>query len=149
MSILFGILTIVLVLVSIILIFLVLMQPGSQSGGIGAAMGGGAAESALGAESTTVLGNWTRNVSIVFFLLVLGLYLGNIWEDGQAKQEEGVALPSFEAQGEGADDLSKMLNFAGEAEAAAPVVEAEAAAVAEEAAAAVSETENAEAPAAK
>jgi len=41
MGILIGILTILLVLLSIFLVFVVLMQRGSANGGLGAAMGGG------------------------------------------------------------------------------------------------------------
>ena len=50
MSIVLGILTFVLILVSIFLVLIVLMQK-SKDGGMGAALGGGAAEAAFGADT--------------------------------------------------------------------------------------------------
>lgn len=95
MEILIGILTIVLVIVSVLMILVVLMQRGSANGGLGAAMGGGMAESALGAESSSVLTGWTRNISIVFFVLVFGLYLGRLWVHERAMDEQKATLPDL------------------------------------------------------
>ncbi len=95
MEILFGILTIVLVLVSIVMVLLVLMQRGSANGGLGAAMGGGMAESAFGAETSNVLSKLTTKTAILFFVMVFGLYLAQLWLSGQAVESEGTALPEF------------------------------------------------------
>ena len=51
------------------------MQRTSQSGGMGAALGGGAAESAFGADTNNVLTKLTIYCIIAFFLIALGLYL--------------------------------------------------------------------------
>lgn len=52
MGILLGILTFVLILVSLFLVLIVLMQK-SKDGGMGATLGGGAAEAAFGADTPT------------------------------------------------------------------------------------------------
>ena len=54
MSVLLAILTVILVFVSLFLILVVLAQK-SKDGGMGAALGGGAAEAAFGAETSNVL----------------------------------------------------------------------------------------------
>ncbi len=95
MEILIGILTIVLVIVSVLMILVVLMQRGSANGGLGAAMGGGMAESALGAETSTVLSRWTRNIAIVFFVLVFGLYLGRLYTHERALEANEATLPDL------------------------------------------------------
>lgn len=97
MSIVADILTIILVLISVFLILVVLMQKGSANGGMGAAMGGGMAEAALGAETTTVLTKITRNTAIVFFVMVFGLGLAYIYIHSAAQKAEDNALPEFAA----------------------------------------------------
>ena len=79
LSIFFGILTFVLILVSLFLILVVLAQK-SKDGGMGAALGGGAAEAAFGAETGNVLFTSTKYSAILFFGLALVLYLGRIYE---------------------------------------------------------------------
>ena len=68
-------LTIVLILISAFVILLVLMQRTSQSGGMGAALGGGAAESAFGSDTNSVLTKATIYSIIAFFIVSLGLFL--------------------------------------------------------------------------
>ena len=51
------------------------MQKTSQSGGMGAALGGGAAESAFGSDTNNILTKGTVYGIIAFFLVALGLYL--------------------------------------------------------------------------
>ncbi len=70
-----SLLTLVLVLVSAFVVLVVLMQRTSQSGGMGAALGGGAAESAFGADTNNVLTKGTIYGIIVFFVTALLLYL--------------------------------------------------------------------------
>ncbi len=67
--------TVVLVLTSLFLILLVLMQRGSEGG---TALGGGAAESAFGGQTNAVLTRATVISAIIFFVVGLGLYLGQI-----------------------------------------------------------------------
>jgi len=78
MSFIFGLLSFALILVSLFLGLLVLMQK-TKDGGMGAALGGGATESAFGHETGNVLTNWTIKTTIAFFLLCLALYLGNLY----------------------------------------------------------------------
>lgn len=54
---------------------LVLMQRTSQSGGMGAALGGGAAESAFGSDTNNILTKATTYGTIAFFVVSLGLFL--------------------------------------------------------------------------
>jgi preprotein translocase subunit SecG len=51
------------------------MQRTSQSGGMGAALGGGAAESAFGSDTSNILTKGTIYGIIAFFLVALGLFL--------------------------------------------------------------------------
>jgi preprotein translocase subunit SecG len=70
-----SLLTLVLILISVFVVLLVLMQRTSQSGGMGAALGGGAAESAFGSDTNNVLTKATIYSIIVFFVVSLGLFL--------------------------------------------------------------------------
>lgn len=74
-SLFISLLTLVLILISAFVVLLVLMQRTSQSGGMGAALGGGAAESAFGSETTNVLTKATIYSTIAFFIVSLGLFL--------------------------------------------------------------------------
>jgi preprotein translocase subunit SecG len=96
MSIVLGILTFVLILVSIFLVLIVLMQK-SKDGGMGAALGGGAAEAAFGAETNNVLVQATKYSAILFFVLAFVLYLGRIYERTHANAAAGKALPAIAA----------------------------------------------------
>lgn len=78
MSILIGIFTFVLVVLSALLILVVLAQK-SKDGGMGAALGGGMTEATFGAETGNVLSRLTIKASIAFFVISLGLYLGHIY----------------------------------------------------------------------
>lgn len=112
MSIIADILTIILVLISVFLILVVLMQKGSANGGMGAAMGGGMAEAALGAETTTVLTKVTRNTAIVFFVMVFGLGLAYIYIHSAAQKAEDDALPEFAASEEAGPGLLETISGA-------------------------------------
>jgi preprotein translocase subunit SecG len=70
-----SLLTLVLILISAFVVLLVLMQRTSQSGGMGAALGGGAAESAFGSDTTNILTKGTIYGIIAFFIVALGLFL--------------------------------------------------------------------------
>src|SRR3954468_8886045 len=97
MSIVLGISTFLLILVALFLILVVLAQKAKSDGGMGAAMGGGMAEAAFGAETSNVLSKSTINAAIIFFLLTFALYLGRIYERKQAAHAAGSALPDIAA----------------------------------------------------
>jgi preprotein translocase subunit SecG len=94
MSILLNLLTGVLVFVSLFLVLIVLMQK-SKDGGMGAALGGGAAEAAFGADTSNVLSKSTIYAAVLFFILAFTLYLGRIWERNHSRA--GGALPAIAA----------------------------------------------------
>jgi preprotein translocase subunit SecG len=94
MSILLGILTVILIFVSLFIVLVVLAQK-SKDGGMGAALGGGAAEAAVGADTSNVLSKSTIYASIVFFVLAFTLYLGRIYERKHANDARGNALPTI------------------------------------------------------
>jgi preprotein translocase subunit SecG len=96
-SILITFLLFVLILVSLFLVLVVLMQRASSSGGLGAAFGGGVAESAFGADTGNVLTKLTIYASASFFVLSLGLYLLIMSSHGSSTPaEEGLPLISVE-----------------------------------------------------
>ena len=74
-SLFISLLTLVLILISAFVVLLVLMQRTSQSGGMGAALGGGATESAFGSDTNNVLTKATIYSTIAFFVISLGLFL--------------------------------------------------------------------------
>ncbi|TVP81100.1 MAG: preprotein translocase subunit SecG [Puniceicoccaceae bacterium] len=74
-TLLISLLTLALLVISAFVVMIVLMQRTSQSGGMGAALGGGAAESAFGSETNSILTKGTIYGIISFFLVALGLYL--------------------------------------------------------------------------
>jgi preprotein translocase subunit SecG len=80
MSLLIGVLTFILIVTSLFLVLIVLMQRAKTDGGVGAAMAGGATESAFGAETNNVLVGATIKGAIVFFVLSFALYLANIYQ---------------------------------------------------------------------
>lgn len=97
MNILLAILTFVLILISLFLILVVLAQKAKNDGGMGAAMGGGMAEAAFGADTSNVLSKATINASIAFFVLAFVLYLGRLYQRTQATAAAGDALPTITA----------------------------------------------------
>lgn len=96
MGILLGVLTFILILVSLFLILVVLAQK-SKDGGMGAALGGGAAEAAFGAETGNVLSKSTIYAAVLFFVLAFGLYLGRIYERNHGREGANNALPTIPA----------------------------------------------------
>ena len=96
MSLLINILTFVLILVSLFLIFVVLMQRAKSDGGVGAAMGGGVAESTFGAETGNVLSKSTINAAVLFFVISFALYLAHIYQSKHHEAADSV-LPTVMA----------------------------------------------------
>ena len=74
MQILINILLVIHVLVSLLIVFLVLMQR-PKNEGLGAAFGGGVTDNLFGAQTTNVLQTITRWLGCIFFALSLGLSL--------------------------------------------------------------------------
>lgn len=70
-----SLLTLVLLLISAFLVLIILMQRTSQSGGMGASLGGGAAESAFGSDTNNILTKGTIYGIFAFFLVSMALYL--------------------------------------------------------------------------
>lgn len=94
MSILIGIATFILIIISLFLILVVLAQKAKSDGGMGAAMGGGMAEAAFGAETGNVLSKATINASIAFFVLSFLVYLGHVYQHKHSTSTGG-ALPNI------------------------------------------------------
>ena len=70
MNIVIGLLTAVLVVVSILLVFIVLMQRPKQEG-LGASFGGGVTDQMFGAQTTNVLQKFTVYLAVLFFVITL------------------------------------------------------------------------------
>ncbi len=75
-------LTIVLVLLSLFLVLLILLQ--RSSGGMGSALGGGAADQVFGGGTAAVQTKWTLWGVLGFFLIAFALYL--IYQSGAGSQ---------------------------------------------------------------
>ncbi len=95
LSILIGVFTFALILISLFLVMIVLMQK-SKDGGVGAAMGGGMAEAAFGADTGNVLSKSTINAAIAFFIISFGLYLAQVYQHKHTRNSAG-ALPAIAA----------------------------------------------------
>lgn len=93
---LIGFFSVILIILSIFIVLLVLMQRSSSAGGLGAAMGGGAVESAFGPGSANILTRWTIYASIGFFVLAACLYLAILFRE-RPTVPQGPLLPEFEA----------------------------------------------------
>ena len=65
-----------LFLVCVLVVLVILMQRPSANAGMGAALGGGAAETVFGGESANVLSKMTTTLTVILFVLSFGLYLG-------------------------------------------------------------------------
>jgi preprotein translocase subunit SecG len=70
--------TVILLLVCLFMVIIILMQRSSANAGMGTALGGGAAESVFGGETANVLLKNTVIVAVLFYLLSMGLYLGDL-----------------------------------------------------------------------
>jgi preprotein translocase subunit SecG len=99
MTILLGIFTFFLVLVSIIMVLAILAQRAKSDGGVGAALGGGMTEAAFGAESGNVLSKATTWMAVAFFVVSFGLYLGHLHLHRVELKESGEGLPNIPSLG--------------------------------------------------
>lgn len=91
--------TALLILICVGLVILVLMQRPNADAGLGASLGGGAAESIFGGETTSTLTRITVRFAVFYFLVSLGLYLGYIYleDDASARNRAGASIESIEA----------------------------------------------------
>ncbi|OHE73141.1 MAG: preprotein translocase subunit SecG [Verrucomicrobia bacterium GWF2_51_19] len=78
-----------LLALSAFIVLIILMQRPSANAGMGAALGGGAAESAFGGEATHVLTRWTIYGLIAFFVLSFSLSLIYISREKRQGKVEG------------------------------------------------------------
>jgi preprotein translocase subunit SecG len=103
MAILSILLTVIIIAVSVLMVLVVLIQRPKQEG-LGAAFGGGALDSALGAHTTDILQKFTTWLGILFFVSAIGLAMvktrefrgsaaDGILEGIEAKKPEIPGLP--------------------------------------------------------
>jgi preprotein translocase subunit SecG len=103
MAILSILLTVIIIAVSVLMVLVVLIQRPKQEG-LGAAFGGGALDSALGAHTTDILQKFTTWLGILFFVSAIGLAMvktrefrgsaaDGILEGVEAKKPELPGLP--------------------------------------------------------
>jgi preprotein translocase subunit SecG len=103
MAILSILLTVLIIAVSVLMVLVVLIQRPKQEG-LGAAFGGGALDSALGAHTTDILQKFTTWLGILFFVSAIGLAMvktrefrssaaNDVLEGIEAKKPEVPGLP--------------------------------------------------------
>lgn len=85
----------VLLIVSLMMTVIILMQKPSANAGMGAALGGGAAESVFGGETANVLLKYTVRISVAFFVVSFLLYVGYLWHHRSAPVAGNSALPNI------------------------------------------------------
>lgn len=100
LNIFISFLTFILIIISLFMVLVILMQRGSANAGMGSAFGGGAAESAFGAETTNILTKATKWSAVTFFLLSLGLYLLYMARESAPAEGEEFDVPDIPVQTE-------------------------------------------------
>jgi len=116
MAILSILFTVIIIAVSILMVLVVLIQRPKQEG-LGAAFGGGALDSALGAHTTDVLQKFTTWLGILFFVSAIGLAMiktrefrasaaNNVLEGVEAKKPELPGLPPELSNTPGIENIS-------------------------------------------
>jgi len=91
-SIIIGFFTLILLIVCVLLVLVILMQRPNANSGMGASLGGGAAEGVFGGETGNVLTKATVKLSILFFIISAGLYLGYLYAASSAVDTAPKAL---------------------------------------------------------
>ncbi|MEM7671812.1 MAG: preprotein translocase subunit SecG [Verrucomicrobiota bacterium] len=102
MSIILALLTFVMFILALGIIGLVLLQKSSGQQGMGAAMGGGVADQAFGAETNSILSKNTQIATIIYFVLAFVLYLGYQSMYADEESAEGTGLLDAAIQEEAA-----------------------------------------------
>lgn len=128
-GILLGLFSVALLLLCGFIVLLVLMQRPSANSGMGAALGGGAAEQAFGGETTNVLTRGTIYSIIGFFVICLLLYLGAISTHQRVAEDDAPAI--LRGIGQTGDEVPAVLDIPAVAEEAETSGEVEVSAPAE------------------
>ena len=89
--------TIALIIVSVLVVLVILMQRPNADAGMGASLGGGAAESAFGGETGNVLTRVSVRGIVTFFLLTFSLFIANIYLHSKEEKTTGATTPSLSA----------------------------------------------------
>jgi preprotein translocase subunit SecG len=97
-TILISLFMFVLLVVSGLMTVIILMQKPSANAGMGAALGGGAAESVFGGEAAGALLKFTVRIAVAFFVISFLLYLGIVAANRPATTS-GAALPTVSQLG--------------------------------------------------
>ena len=118
-SILIGLFTLILI-VCLLLVLVILMQRPNANSGMGASLGGGAAEGVFGGETTNVLTKTTVKLCVLFFAISAGLYLGYIYSSDKPRIQKVPSIVAVdpEAQKEGAKKTNPLEAIAEEAKTA-------------------------------
>jgi preprotein translocase subunit SecG len=98
MDVIYGLLVAFHILVSLLLILLVLLQPGKGGGGMGAVFGGGSSTSVFGGRgATTFLSKATGILAALFFVLSLGIAMTgterSVTDEGTPATSDPAKLP--------------------------------------------------------
>ncbi len=88
--------TVLLLLLCVPIVLIILMQRASANAGMGSALGGGAAESALGGAAGNVLTKLTIWGMGIFFVMCFLLYLGQIGANQDQMRKSAAGLESIE-----------------------------------------------------
>ena len=94
MNILIALFSFVLIILCLFTLMVVMVQKPKGDGGMGAALGGGSMEAALGAETGSLLTKITIYAVIGFFVLTFALYLGNLASKKSVEAESNESLLS-------------------------------------------------------
>lgn len=106
-SILIGLFTLILIIVCLLLVLVILMQRPNANSGMGASLGGGAAEGIFGGETTNVLTKTTVKLCVLFFVISAGLYLGYVYSASDKPQMQKVPSIVAVAPESGKSDAKK------------------------------------------
>lgn len=93
-TILISLFMFVLLVVAGLMTIIILMQKPSANAGMGAALGGGAAESVFGGEASGQLLKFTVRIAVAYFLLSFLLYMGIVVANRKAVSS-GASLPTL------------------------------------------------------
>lgn len=108
-SLFIGIFTVALLVLCAFLVLIILMQRPSANAGMGAALGGGAMESAFGGQTGNVFSKATTWAATAFFILCFCLYLGHMYQADHAALKQQAESASLDAL---AADAQKALEAA-------------------------------------
>jgi preprotein translocase subunit SecG len=94
-NILISIVMVALLVICGLMAVIILMQKPSANAGMGASLGGGAAESVFGGEAGNMLLKYTIRISVAFFVISFLLYMSILWHHRVAAASNVIPLPNF------------------------------------------------------